>query len=556
MNDNKEELETVDNTVDNVNENTEEITPKPLLESENSDEIETTPQPVENSLDEVLTDIKEVTEINSENSCDVSENESDESDESENHELTTLEIQSPFDLTPKQQAKIDKLRLKQEKKEEKSRIKAEKREKFRKKVKKVCKVINITLSYILVMALSSLITYTYLDLNGYIVEKLPTAQSQVDPLNPDAPTIDIVDQNKTDVTIPENSTGALTPAQVNAKALPSVVVIQANSIGGGYGTGTGIVLSEDGYIITNSHVVADGDVFTVYTYDNNAFKAQLVGHDAETDLAIIKIEPGNYGLQSAEFGNSDNVVVGDFAFAIGTPGGIELQSTFTGGYISAISREIVIEDKAMTLIQTDAAINPGNSGGPLINIYGQVIGINTIKIVDEEYEGLGFAIPINEAKPILEEIMTYGYVSGRPAIGITGRNISKTEAEQNDIPQGLYVDSVDIRSSAYKAGLVSGDIIVGVNGQTTKSSDEINVIRDNFVAGDVITLNVYRQGRNIDINIELMDQYDLQGEVVVDPNANSNTNDGTAQDDMENYPESLNPFEGFNPFAGIFPFFD
>lgn len=363
-------------------------------------------------------------------------------------------------------------------------------------------------------------------------------------VNENAPSIDIIGKGQTDTDYPLEEGVVLTAAQVNAKVLPSVVGIQSSSLKGTVGTGTGIIMSEDGYIITNSHVIADGDIFTVYMYDQMQYKAELVGQDEKTDLAIIKIKPdASDEIIPAEFGNSELLVVGDNAYAIGTPGGLELQSTFTGGYISAISREIVIDDREMKLIQTDAAINPGNSGGPLINEYGQVIGINTIKIVDEEYEGLGFAIPINEAKPILDEITTYGFVTGRPAIGITGMNITKEQAEANNIPQGLYVETVDIRSSAYTQGLKKGDIIVGVNGQTTTSSTEINEIRDNFNAGDIITLNVDRAGQKIEIDIALMDENDLSA--VTEPQVEEQQIPNNDSNDAYYY----NPFGGFFPFG-------
>lgn len=409
--------------------------------------------------------------------------------------------------------------------------------------KKVGRFFKTLLLIVLLMLGTSAGTIIILDYNGFISTKTVITDTPKEEVQYDGPSLDIIDKGQSDTTVPTETGVYLTAPQVNAKVSPSVVVIESNALGGVSGTGTGIIMSDDGYIITNSHVISGGDIFTVYLHDGTGFKAELIGEDEETDLAIIKIDPYGYELSPAEFGDSTSVVVGDLAYAIGTPGGIELQSTFTGGYISAISREIFIDNKTMTLIQTDAAINPGNSGGPLINSYGQVIGINTIKIVDEEYEGLGFAIPINEAVPILQEILMYGYVTGRPAIGISGRNISEFESKENDIPQGLYVDSVDIRSDAYIQGLKSGDIIYGVNGIETKSSTEINEVRNDYVAGDEITLNIYRAGKKFDITIKLMDEYDLQGTITQQ-----------VTDAYSTEEEETDVWDFFNPFSGFFPF--
>lgn len=306
----------------------------------------------------------------------------------------------------------------------------------------------------------------------------------------------------------------LTGEEIYAKLSPSVVSIVSENISSqDEGSGSGIVMSSDGYIITNNHVIEGGDKLTVILHDGTTHEAEVIGADAKTDLAVIKIHPDEK-LTVAEFGNSDNLLVGERAFAIGSPSGIELQNTLTGGYISAINRDVTVEDRVMTLIQTDTSINPGNSGGPLINQYGQVIGINTIKIGISYYEGLGFAIPINSAKEIVDELLVNGYIKGRPAIGISGRNISEGSSKQYNMPMGILVDFVDPRGGAAAGGLKKGDIITGVNGVQTPTMGDINNEKEKFKAGDKMKLDVYRAGRNINIDIILVDEKVLESPTV------------------------------------------
>lgn len=226
---------------------------------------------------------------------------------------------------------------------------------------------------------------------------------------------------------------ALSVPNIVKKVTPSVVGI-SSEFQGGSGTGTGIIMSADGYIITNAHVVSESmqgsttrsSKVTVVLSDGTEYTATIIGCDSSTDLAVIKIEEDN--LIPAEFGDSNDLEVGELAIAIGNPLGLELSSTVTGGMISALNRNITIEDKEMTLIQTDAAINPGNSGGPLVNSYGQVVGINSAKISSGDVEGLGFAIPIDSAIPIVNDLIKNGYVPGRPLIGITGSTMTSALA--------------------------------------------------------------------------------------------------------------------------------
>ena len=301
---------------------------------------------------------------------------------------------------------------------------------------------------------------------------------------------------------------------------PSVVSITATSLTSNGGSlGSGIVMSEDGYIVTNNHVTEDKDKFVVTLSDGSELNASLVAGDADTDVAVLKAETNGRKLTVPEFGDSDALKPGEAAYAIGTPTAYRLTNTITTGSISAINRNITINDKVMTLIQTDAAINSGNSGGALVNKYGQVVGITNAKLSSNvfsssaNYEGLGFAIPINTAKAIVDELMTNGYVAGRPSIGISGSEISEATAQYNDVPQGVLIQSIDSRAKAYGQGLEIRDIITGINGKSITTMNEINEEKNKFKAGDTVTLTVYRMstGKTIDIKVELTDAHDLTG---------------------------------------------
>ncbi len=326
----------------------------------------------------------------------------------------------------------------------------------------------------------------------------------------DKPIEDHLIQSETPVSEGAKTTdGALTVKQISQKVRISVVgVIGQNSDSfSSSSVGSGIIMSSDGYIITNNHVIEGMTAISVVLDDGTTYDAKIIGTDAHTDLAVIKVEATD--LVAAEFGNSDVLEQGDPAIAIGNPAGLQLQNTVTFGIISAINRDIIIEDRSMTLIQTDASINPGNSGGPLVNEFGQVIGINTIKVGISYYEGLGFAIPINTAKPIIDELITNGYIKGRPSIGINGQSISARDAAFYGLPEGLYIEYVHPNSDAYKKGLRRGDVITKMNGTKLSSTAEIKKIRDNFKAGDEVTLTIFRSGKEYDLKIILMDEAEL-----------------------------------------------
>ena len=304
----------------------------------------------------------------------------------------------------------------------------------------------------------------------------------------------------------DEADGALSLQEIYKKCIGSVVSITA-SAQSGKSSGTGIVLSADGYLITNHHVIENAQVIAVQTSDDRQFQASIIGSDEASDLAVLKVDATD--LQPAEFGDSGKLAVGDRVVAIGDPLGAQLRGTMTSGIVSAINRDLEVNDRTMTLIQTDAALNNGNSGGPLINCYGQVIGINTMKLrsyYSTTAEGLGFAIPMAVAKPILEELMESGYVAGRPAIGISYDTLPLAFRIYYNLPEGVYISAVYDGSDAQAKGVAAGDIITAVNGTRVTSIDELNRVKNQFTAGDSITLTLYNGGSYRDVEVTLIDQ--------------------------------------------------
>lgn len=301
---------------------------------------------------------------------------------------------------------------------------------------------------------------------------------------------------------------ALCLQDIYSSVIDSVVSISSMT-SSGTSSGTGIIMSSDGYVITNHHVITGALVISVLTNDNQEFEAALVGSDEMSDLAVLKIDAR--GLQAAEFGDSSKLRVGDSVVAIGDPLGVQLRGTMTNGIISAINRDLTVGDRTMTLIQTNAALNNGNSGGPLINCYGQVIGINTVKMssyytATASVEGLGFAIPISVAKPIIDELIENGYVAGRPAIGISGDSLPSYYRTYYRLPEGVYVTSVNEGSDAKAKGIREGDIVTAINGEKICSIDELNTVKNQYAAGDEVTLTIYRSGAYYEVTVTLVDQ--------------------------------------------------
>mgnify|MGYP002524476113 FL=1 len=334
------------------------------------------------------------------------------------------------------------------------------------------------------------------------------APAQTQQAAEDLPQLTIVQSPAGIPTVTSDEEGALSLQEIYRRCIGSVVSI-VTVTPSGKASGTGIIMSEDGYVITNHHVIQNAQAVSVLTSDNQEYAASVIGSDETSDLAVLKIEAD--GLQTAEFGDSSVLQVGDSVAAIGDPLGTALRGTMTDGIISAINRDLTVNDRTMSLIQTNAALNNGNSGGPLINCYGQVIGINTMKMSNfysssTTVEGIGFAIPIDTAKPIIDELIEKGYVSGRPAIGIDGETLPATYRIYYRLPQGIYVTRVYSNSDAAAKGVSEGDIITAINGVSVTTMEQLNRVKNQFTAGQTITLTIYHGGVSSDVEIILMDR--------------------------------------------------
>ena len=333
--------------------------------------------------------------------------------------------------------------------------------------------------------------------------KITTTTSSSDS---DSSVVNIADYSNTSISVAE-------------KVLPSVVGItvtyQVNSVFGGSGTteaaGSGIIISDDGYILTNNHVISsdtstssfyaitEATSIKVNLYNSDeTFDATVIGTDSYTDLAVLKID--KTGLTPATLGDSNNVKVGEFVMAIGNPLGMDY--SVTTGVVSAVNREVESEGTTYYAIQTDAAINSGNSGGALVNANGEVIGVNTLKLSGTGIEGIGFAIPISSTTSVVNQLIEYQTVK-RTYIGILGSSVDNQTAQRYNLPEGIYVESVEENSPAQKAGIVQSDIITKINGQEVKSVNELNQIKNTCNIGDTVTLTVYRNNATQDIQVTL-----------------------------------------------------
>lgn len=296
--------------------------------------------------------------------------------------------------------------------------------------------------------------------------------------------------------------GALSLQEIYKKCIGSVVSITA-SAQSGKSSGTGIVLSADGYLITNHHVIENAQVIAVQTSDDRQFQASIIGSDEASDLAVLKVDATD--LQPAEFGDSGKLAVGDRVVAIGDPLGAQLRGTMTSGIVSAINRDLEVNDRTMTLIQTDAALNNGNSGGPLINRYGQVIGINVMKMGMDRWstasvEGLGFAIPIASSAYIVNDILRCGEVQGEPVLGIS---VDRTPAYLPDGQQAARVYTVDLNGPGDKAGLEVDDLIYEADGVRVETSNDLLRVRHRHAAGEEMILKVCRGGEYLTVSVTL-----------------------------------------------------
>lgn len=303
------------------------------------------------------------------------------------------------------------------------------------------------------------------------------------------------------------TTGSLSVTEIAKKVGPAVVGVSVKSQNNvnmfgqsesEEGMGSGIIINEEGYILTNYHVINGATQVSVIFNNKKEVSAKIVNYDADLDLAIIKVTENVKMPAVAELGNSKDVQVGDSVVAIGNPLGKELLGSVTSGIISSTSREIQVGNSKQTLLQTDAAINPGNSGGALVNSAGQVIGINSAKIAGNNVEGIGFAIPIDVVKTKIESLL-------KPLlkIGISGRDITSDIAKANNVPEGVYVVQVQEYSASEKAGIQAGDIIQQFDGKSVKSVNDLNKIKAEHKSGDVVKVQVYRDGSSKTLSLKL-----------------------------------------------------
>ena len=300
-------------------------------------------------------------------------------------------------------------------------------------------------------------------------------------------------------------------SEIFDKCAPTVVGIKCfdGKDAESYSWGSGIVVSSDGYILTNTHVIDGGRRATVQLSNGDTCEAKLVAADSQTDIAILKIE--KTGLTAATFASSSSVHTGDSVCAIGNPLSPDYSLTMTSGIISATDREVSYNGTVMTLLQTDASINGGNSGGPLFNDRGQVIGITNMKIVSSysNVEGIGFAIPSDTLSVVVDSLMADGAVYGRSTIGVTVGPIADDIADYYDIPNGLYVCEVLENSDAQKQGIKKGDIIVKVNDREAHSTSDIAEEKAKLDVGDTITFTVWRSGSTFEVSVKIMDSVDI-----------------------------------------------
>lgn len=336
----------------------------------------------------------------------------------------------------------------------------------------------------------------YVGLNKEPAKALETSKTNTGSI------VETSNPNLSQVSLTNYSDTAIYAAQ---KALPSMVSISVeydvNYMGMKKpvaGSGSGVILSEDGYILTNNHVISSADSSSFYQVsdaksikvkiygDDTEYSAEIIGTDSQTDLAVLKID--KTGLTPAELGDSSSVQIGEFVLAIGNP--YNLDYSVTAGIISALNREMTVENTTYNVIQADCAINSGNSGGALVNSKGEVIGITTLKLAGDGIEGVSFAIPVNETVPIYKELIEKGKIS-RPFVGISGIDLDEATAIRNGLTKGIYVDSVVSGSGAEDAGIMAGDVIVSFDGKDVSTMDELNAIKNTKNIGDKIEIKLY-----------------------------------------------------------------
>ena len=347
----------------------------------------------------------------------------------------------------------------------------------------------------------------------------------------------------------------MTDAEVYAANANSVVSINTTITGGtnifgqvteSASAGSGFILTPAGYIVTNYHVVEDASTIKITLYNGDTYDAVYIGGDEDYDIAVIKIEAS--GLQAVTLGNSEGLNVGDRVLAIGNPLG-ELTFSMSGGMVSSVNRTINVSGTPFNMIQTDTSINPGNSGGPLFNQYGEVVGIVSAKYssyANAAVEGLGFAIPINDVQAMIEDIMTNGFVTNKPYLGITGGTMTEQMAAQYryNITQGVFIYSVEENGAAARAGLKLGDVITKIDDNEITSMEDLNTVKKQYSAGDTATLTIYREGASTTVEIT-WDAVPAEAQTNISEEQPQNGQNG-----QNPYYYYSNPFDMFDYFFG------
>lgn len=346
-------------------------------------------------------------------------------------------------------------------------------------------VFGVAITALVLLTVLGLAIFGMYVLFGREAEPPPAVQSG------DYPQLNLRD--RPDSSRPRDFSGSeLTDEEIVQRVRPSVVGIAVYSATRSLsptGESSGIIMNSEGHIITSAHVVEKAAAITVVLHNGDSFEGTLVGIDRGTDLAVIKISAEN--LTYAEFGNSQQLMVGERALAVGNPGGLALAGTATVGCISAVDRPLRIDGVTSYYIETTAAINLGNTGGPLVNSYGQVVGISSAGIKAEGYEGIGFAIPINDVKPVVDQIIKSGRVI-RAALGITGQEIGPATALRNNLPQGIYIWSIKEKTDIAAKDAREGDIITHIDSQAVPGFDVVNRLLISKKPGDRVLLTLYR----------------------------------------------------------------
>lgn len=326
----------------------------------------------------------------------------------------------------------------------------------------------------------------------------------------DSTSVDVSGRTATQVTVKTvDGKTSMTDAEVYAANVNSVVSINTSATSTNFfgqqvesaSSGSGFILTSDGYIVTNHHVIADASSVKVTLYDGKEYDATVIGSDEDYDIAVLKIDAT--GLQPVTLGDSDKLNVGDHVLAVGNPLG-ELTFSMSGGMVSSVNRPINVDGTPFNMIQTDTSINPGNSGGPLFNAYGEVVGIVSAKYSnysDTSVEGLGFAIPINDVFAMIQDIMTNGYVTNKPYLGVTAGTINQQMAQQTGLTEGVYIYAVQDGSAASKAGLKVGDVVIKIDDTKISSMEDLTAAKKSYSAGDTATFTISRSGQTKTVEV-------------------------------------------------------